>query len=374
MRRGLVLSNGGIIGTQGNSSGASANVWNGFVNITNVDQTFVGGNPPGGAASNANNSPLYVHNNSTELPTDNGFLPPSGIGDRYVLNINTFTTTAGNTSTCPNILTQGLRTNGTTSVDNTDRDHDFVNYINNLVPATNDDLTPQDKFLLKQYMFEALSQNPSANTTIANFYDQQQTSSINTYYDIDSLLAAGNIALATTKNNQASQTNDITQTQNAYNALYINGINNQTDLDNLIAIADLCPSLYGNAVFEARALLQSITYVGKVYNDSCDNSITKKSAWIDGEDKSISVAEGVQAKLYPNPNNGTFMLAYDLKKNNDATVTITDITGKLVYKGILDNLDNRVQINTSNLNNGIYFIQITHDKTLLWTDKLMISK
>ena len=141
MRRGLVLSNGGIIGTQGNSSGASANVWNGFVNITNVDQTFVGGNPPGGAASNANNSPLYVHNNSTELPTDNGFLPPSGIGDRYVLNINTFTTTAGNTSTCPNILTQGLRTNGTTSVDNTDRDHDFVNYINNLVPATNDDLT-----------------------------------------------------------------------------------------------------------------------------------------------------------------------------------------------------------------------------------------
>ena len=31
---------------------------------------------------------------------------------------------------------------------------------------------------------------------------------------------------------------------------------------------------------------------------------------------------------------------------------------KMVYKNSLDKLDNIIQINTNNLNNGIYFIQI----------------
>lgn len=94
----------------------------------------------------------------------------------------------------------------------------------------------------------------------------------------------------------------------------------------------------------------------------------------DENENSVSVAEGVQARLYPNPNNGSFMLAYDLKNNTGATVTIVDIAGKLVYKGSIDKLDNITSISTNNLNNGIYFIQISHNKTLLWIDKLIISK
>ena len=94
--------------------------------------------------------------------------------------------------------------------------------------------------------------------------------------------------------------------------------------------ADLCPQLFGNAVYQARALLQSITYISKVYNDSCDNSKVRKSIWFDDEPTSVSVADGVQAKLYPNPNNGSFTLAYDLKTLNTSNVTIYDISGKLV--------------------------------------------
>jgi hypothetical protein len=136
--------------------------------------------------------------------------------------------------------------------------------------------------------------------------------------------------------------------------------------------------LYGRqrkyVLYQARALLQSITYVGKVYVDSCDNSKVRKEMWMDDEPTSVSLVDGVQAKLYPNPNNGSFTLAYDLKKNNDAEVLIYDVTGKVVYKTSLDNLENMKQINTNNLNNGIYFIQLIHDKNLLWTDKLIISK
>ncbi len=88
----------------------------------------------------------------------------------------------------------------------------------------------------------------------------------------------------------------------------------------------------------------------------------------------MSVSDGVQAKLYPNPNNGNFTLAYDLKKYNVAEVYMYDVTGKVVYKAYLDNLENIKQINTNQLQSGIYFVQLIHDKNLLWTDKLMISK
>ena len=89
---------------------------------------------------------------------------------------------------------------------------------------------------------------------------------------------------------------------------------------------------------------------------------------------SVTVAQGVQAKLYPNPNNGSFTLTYDLKTLNEAKVSIYDISGKLVYIKTIDNLESRININTINLNNGIYFIQLSDDIKLLWTDKLVIQK
>ena len=67
-------------------------------------------------------------------------------------------------------------------------------------------------------------------------------------------------------------------------------------------------------------------------------------------------------------------MAYDLKTTTEATLQITDVTGKLVYTGFIDNLNNLVQLNTKYLQGGIYFVQLIHDKQLLWTDKLIISK
>lgn len=376
IRRGIWLTNGGMIGTQGNNSGASANQWLGSwpsPATADPNKTSVGGTLTGGSASNAINSQLWVHSNSNELPNDNYITSPSILTDRYALATNMFTTTAGNYASCPATLSS-LKVAQSVNSSIAERDADFVNYINTVLPSSNTDMSPQDKFMLKQFMFDDLMQNPSTNSTLTNFVNQQQYTSVDVYHEIDSLLANGNINTATAKNSQASQSNDITQTQNTYNNLYINGINNQSDLDNLSSIADLCPQLFGNAVYQARALLQSITYVSKVYNDSCDNAKVRKSVWLDDEPTSVSVAGGVQAKLFPNPNNGSFTLAYDLKTLTEAKVNIYDISGKLVYIKTIDNLENRININTMNLNNGIYFIQLADDTKLLWTDKLVIQK
>jgi len=88
----------------------------------------------------------------------------------------------------------------------------------------------------------------------------------------------------------------------------------------------------------------------------------------------VSVNDNVYAKLFPNPNNGSFTIAYDLKKNNEAVMVIVDVTGKEVYQSSIDNLENIKQININNLQSGIYFVQLRNQKMLLWTDKLMITK
>ena len=88
----------------------------------------------------------------------------------------------------------------------------------------------------------------------------------------------------------------------------------------------------------------------------------------------LSIIYGMQAHLFPNPNNGNFTLSYDLKQIPEVNIQIIDITGKVVYTNAIDNLNNLIQINTQDLHSGMYFIQLMNKNTLLWTDKVMISK
>lgn len=136
-------------------------------------------------------------------------------------------------------------------------------------------------------------------------------------------------------------------------------------------------SLYGRqrkyVLYQARALLQSITYVGKVYADSCDNSKVRKEMWLDDEPNSVSLVDGVQAKLYPNPNNGNFTLAYDLKKYNVAEVFIYDIGGRLIYQNKLSGQANNLDIQLNDVRNGIYFVKVLNGKEIISVHKVIIN-
>lgn len=63
-------------------------------------------------------------------------------------------------------------------------------------------------------------------------------------------------------------------------------------------------------------------------------------------------------KLYPNPNNGNFTIAFDLGSEGEAEIIITDALGKLVkdmnLKG-LDNGANKVDLELYGLQRGIYY-------------------
>jgi hypothetical protein len=64
----------------------------------------------------------------------------------------------------------------------------------------------------------------------------------------------------------------------------------------------------------------------------------------------------------PNPANGSTTFNYTLKSNSDVTFNVYDVTGKVVFSSNEANQSagaHRLDMNTSNLSNGMYFYTIT---------------
>jgi hypothetical protein len=78
--------------------------------------------------------------------------------------------------------------------------------------------------------------------------------------------------------------------------------------------------------------------------------------------------------LFPNPNNGSMTMAYDLGKDTNANMYLYDITGKLVNTYELQNTIGSVEINEAQLYNGIYFYHILVGEKTIKTDKVVIIK
>ncbi len=376
IRQGFVLMNGGIIGQQGDANGVSANVWINF-NTLNSDHTVVGGLP---GASAAINSMLYVRSvntfNAMERITDNQFSPPSSSPNAYAYGpsltlMPTFTPDKGS---CLAQLYQGYRIIVTPTVNTIDRNEEYSNVIN-AVTTTTTSLSPQEKWSLKQHLYKTIRKQGVGNTnTVENFYRAQKNTELAQYLEIDSLLSESNTTLAKEKNNSISANNSITQTYKKYNAIYLSGVSAANEYTTLKELANLCPTLYGNAVFEARALLNMVSYATLNYNDSCgEENLATSLTNFEEQQLGVSLIEKMNVSLLPNPNNGEFTLAYDLRQTNKAIITISDITGKVVYTNEITNEFNLVKISTIDLNNGMYFIHLNSNDKLLWTNKFIIQ-
>jgi hypothetical protein len=80
--------------------------------------------------------------------------------------------------------------------------------------------------------------------------------------------------------------------------------------------------------------------------------------------------------VYPNPATENVEVSYALKNNSTVNVTITDLSGKVVYAS---NLGNKVagahalNVNTTTFSNGIYVVNFATDNTVI-TEKLVIRK
>jgi N-acetylneuraminic acid mutarotase len=76
-------------------------------------------------------------------------------------------------------------------------------------------------------------------------------------------------------------------------------------------------------------------------------------------------------KLYPNPNQGQFTLAYQLSETGK--LEIIDVTGKVVSTYILPMSAQHININAANLIQGVYVYKVIANGAILHTGKLLIE-
>ncbi len=79
-----------------------------------------------------------------------------------------------------------------------------------------------------------------------------------------------------------------------------------------------------------------------------------------------------QITIYPNPNDGNFIIHLGRKINEDLDFKLYNNLGELVYKKILiANQDLEYQINLEKFNKGFYFIRISGSEKLMFTEKVI---
>lgn len=73
-------------------------------------------------------------------------------------------------------------------------------------------------------------------------------------------------------------------------------------------------------------------------------------------------ANAAFVNLYPNPTSNEAIVNVALEKSEHVTIRVVDLLGKVVITGIekeLNGGNNEIRLNTSNLKNGVYFVQVT---------------
>ena len=79
-----------------------------------------------------------------------------------------------------------------------------------------------------------------------------------------------------------------------------------------------------------------------------------------------------QINLYPNPNNGTMMLDYNVKA--DANLEISDLSGRLVGTYFLPAAGTHAEVKNNELNNGVYIYRVTSNGVVIKIGKIIVMQ
>ena len=114
-------------------------------------------------------------------------------------------------------------------------------------------------------------------------------------------------------------------------------------------------------------------YASGIIKDYAYNSIPNQPI-LAGQASVTGITENISASsisLYPNP--ATNHLTIELPNVKDKVeVTITDITGKIIYTTIAEET-HKIEVNTQDFNEGIYFVQI-QTAGFIGTKKLVVEE
>ncbi len=88
----------------------------------------------------------------------------------------------------------------------------------------------------------------------------------------------------------------------------------------------------------------------------------------------ITYAKEFAIAVYPNPTSGNITIAYSLQEFNNISFELFNAQGKKMISVVLNSEERELNISNLNLENGVYFYNITGDGKNLMTKKLVVVK
>ncbi|MCC7331223.1 MAG: T9SS type A sorting domain-containing protein [Flavobacteriales bacterium] len=374
-RIGLVLANGGEIGTQGSPTSPSGNSWGAFnsshINLahTYTFNTF-----------NANtNSILYCRPNTSpcsfgafkSFPCVNQTFNPSF---QYASGSGLQTATGLNLACAIIVIGPPVF-----------KMADVVNAITD--NTANGSFIQNIRFKQKRFGFTSTKEDNTgtlmSNSTINTFYNQTQPQNIGLLTTTEDLINQKQYSSAKMNNLAAPVTNTV---EANYQLVYdkvleqlvdTGYVYTPTDILQIENVAQLCMQENGEAVTMARALLASIRKEGVSYNNDCIEMPFENNGnrLMQQEETNHIASEVSDVLIYPNPNKGTFTVQYETNEEEQLTLTIVELTGKIVHQETLPVGFQEKEIITENIGTGFYFITIkTKSGILTYSTKMSIVK
>lgn len=140
---------------------------------------------------------------------------------------------------------------------------------------------------------------------------------------------------------------------------YLQNSMNATDTTTIATLAAKCPAVDGAVVYKARSLYQMLTGSAADYNDdSCMYGVF--STYRVTDENSIS---GEQAySLYPNPNEGNFVLKQRIADDKPVTLKVYNSVGAVVYQGNPAFANGEIRLNLGQKAPGLYLVCIGDGK------------
>ena len=228
------------------------------------------------------------------------------------------------------------------------------------------------KYFEKQYAYQKLEENQlELTTTLRNYYYSLKNSNIGKFDQIYREIENNNIENAKTLNNQISPVNNIEINRKWVNSVYFDYIVPQKAIpqniiDELETLASTSPFVNGDAVYSARAI------VG--YTET-ETIVNPKSLEQGNTNNDNSNKHDITVNVYPNPAENNIYVELKGKNGDFNRFILRNMLGiKLIEKEIKDDR-NKLTINTSKLNNGLYIYEVLNsDGISIKSGRLVISK
>lgn len=355
---GFVMRNSAVIGIQGDATHPIDNRWlGGFVNsqtlvenTNNINSPFLG-------------SPIWVRAFPAMFNPTNNLTVASN--QTYVPNTVGFVFVA---AVCP---ATGNGNNGNPQF-NAQRRAIAQNQINYAVNPVENRVSNQKR------LWSELQQYPSlmaGDTALQNFSFNNQNTPIGQMNVVEDQAAVGNINTASSVNATMLAANNPEYNQQALNDAFLNtlayGIDSLSpqQMNDLTIIANQCPEEGGDAVWQARAMLDWVLHTSILYSDSCNSSSRLAHDFTDHSEGSVSMVN-----VYPNPNAGIVTVNYQAASFTSIRFEVWDVSGRMLKAENLSQHLSQAQVDLNEFANGTYVYKFVADDRTIRTGLLIISK